>query len=125
MLGDPRGRIFAADHEAADILEEEQGDAPLLRQFDEMRALDRAFAEQHAIVREDRDRDAPDMREAADKRRAIRSEEHPSELQSLMRISYAVFCLKKKNYNQIERSTLLSTTIHNYYYQLNTTLTHH
>src|SRR3546814_8956010 len=30
-----------------------------------------------------------------------RSEEHTSELQSLMRISYAVFCLKKKNqYNQ-------------------------
>src|SRR3546814_3820028 len=30
-------------------------------------------------------------------RRWIRSEEHTSELQSLMRISYAVFCLKKKN----------------------------
>src|SRR3546814_9632869 len=29
--------------------------------------------------------------------RAMRSEEHTSELQSLMRISYAVFCLKKKN----------------------------
>src|SRR3546814_8760685 len=29
---------------------------------------------------------------------ARRSEEHTSELQSLMRISYAVFCLKKKNY---------------------------
>src|SRR3546814_4707014 len=29
-------------------------------------------------------------------RAAIRSEEHTSELQSLMRISYAVFCLKKK-----------------------------
>src|SRR3546814_1347031 len=29
--------------------------------------------------------------------RAFRSEEHTSELQSLMRISYAVFCLKKKN----------------------------
>src|SRR3546814_5807977 len=28
----------------------------------------------------------------------VRSEEHTSELQSLMRISYAVFCLKKKNY---------------------------
>src|SRR3546814_4489331 len=28
-----------------------------------------------------------------------RSEEHTSELQSLMRISYAVFCLKKKNHN--------------------------
>src|SRR3546814_7872241 len=31
-----------------------------------------------------------------DPRRLIRSEEHTSELQSLMRISYAVFCLKKK-----------------------------
>src|SRR3546814_6998192 len=29
----------------------------------------------------------------------VRSEEHTSELQSLMRISYAVFCLKKKNTN--------------------------
>src|SRR3546814_14762645 len=30
----------------------------------------------------------------------LRSEEHTSELQSLMRISYAVFCLKKKNIKQ-------------------------
>src|SRR3546814_12217679 len=33
-------------------------------------------------------------------RAAIRSEEHTSELQSLMRISYAVFCLKKKKKEQ-------------------------
>src|SRR3546814_8682266 len=33
---------------------------------------------------------------AAETRRVDRSEEHTSELQSLMRISYAVFCLKKK-----------------------------
>src|SRR3546814_6462188 len=33
---------------------------------------------------------------ATGERRAPRSEEHTSELQSLMRISYAVFCLKKK-----------------------------
>src|SRR3546814_4288151 len=32
-----------------------------------------------------------------DRRAEPRSEEHTSELQSLMRISYAVFCLKKKN----------------------------
>src|SRR3546814_6631654 len=32
-------------------------------------------------------------------RQITRSEEHTSELQSLMRISYAVFCLKKKNTN--------------------------
>src|SRR3546814_1376698 len=30
----------------------------------------------------------------------VRSEEHTSELQSLMRISYAVFCLEKKNTNK-------------------------
>src|SRR3546814_2105956 len=33
----------------------------------------------------------------SDKSLTARSEEHTSELQSLMRISYAVFCLKKKN----------------------------
>src|SRR3546814_8055375 len=32
-------------------------------------------------------------------RMVVRSEEHTSELQSLMRISYAVFCLKKKKQN--------------------------
>src|SRR3546814_3987153 len=37
--------------------------------------------------------------------RSARSEEHTSELQSLMRISYAVFCLKEK--------TLNYTTLHN------------
>src|SRR3546814_7789461 len=36
---------------------------------------------------------------AARSRRSRRSEEHTSELQSLMRISYAVFCLKKKKKN--------------------------
>src|SRR3546814_10564614 len=39
-----------------------------------------------------------------------RSEEHTSELQSLMRISYAVFCLKKKNK---KKSTLYTTITHN------------
>src|SRR3546814_7423955 len=35
----------------------------------------------------------------------LRSEEHTSELQSLMRISYAVFCLKKKNNNIKHKNT--------------------
>src|SRR3546814_5276265 len=35
----------------------------------------------------------------------FRSEEHTSELQSLMRISYAVFCLKKKKKNKLKRIT--------------------
>src|SRR3546814_9142140 len=34
--------------------------------------------------------------------RGVRSEEHTSELQSLMRISYAVFCLKKKKQTQTD-----------------------
>src|SRR3546814_8053509 len=34
---------------------------------------------------------------------AWRSEEHTSELQSLMRISYAVFCLKKKTNNPVNK----------------------
>src|SRR3546814_6804013 len=63
-----------------------------------------------AIIREVRELDAvlgPDVNQQVDKslakkreetagRVAGRSEEHPSELQSLMRSSYAVFCLKKK-----------------------------
>src|SRR3546814_10285148 len=40
---------------------------------------------------------------AEDVRRALRSEEHTSELQSLMRISYAVFCLKKKTRTHTKR----------------------
>src|SRR3546814_2811021 len=41
--------------------------------------------------------------------RYTRSEEHTSELQSLMRISYAVFCLKKKNITT-DKSTTYNTT---------------
>src|SRR3546814_2209704 len=47
-----------------------------------------------------------------------RSEEHTSELQSLMRISYAVFCLKKKNTQQktteklLQRILILQTSAH-------------
>src|SRR3546814_4809843 len=46
-----------------------------------------------------------------------RSEEHTSELQSLMRISYAVFCLKKKNNKYTQRKYNESST--NYAYQSN------
>src|SRR3546814_1224451 len=42
-----------------------------------------------------------------------RSEEHTSELQSLMRISYAVFCLKKKK-NNTQRHQQLQQTNHMY-----------
>src|SRR3546814_1783810 len=40
-----------------------------------------------------------------------RSEEHTSELQSLMRISYAVFCLKKKKSHACVQSVMSKTSI--------------
>jgi hypothetical protein len=56
---------------AADILQEQQRNAALAGELDEMSALLRAFGEQHAVIGEDRDRHAPDMRKAADERAAI------------------------------------------------------
>src|SRR3546814_6882965 len=43
------------------------------------------------------------------KRKGQRSEEHTSELQSLMRISYAVFCLKTKNAHNIRYAQRIGT----------------
>src|SRR3546814_5803443 len=51
-------------------------------------------------------RDAPgEILPARLELRSVRSEEHTSELQSLMRISYAVFCLKKKKKNHQHNHT--------------------
>src|SRR3546814_3601836 len=55
-------------------------------------ALGRPFAEEPVAARGDTEQHVLVAREF----RLERSEEHTSELQSLMRISYAVFCLKKK-----------------------------
>src|SRR3546814_10446648 len=49
------------------------------------------------------------IEEKADQLTLMRSEEHTSELQSLMRISYAVFCLKKK-----KNTTPTHLTVSNY-----------
>src|SRR3546814_985293 len=53
---------------------------------------------------------------------SVRSEEHTSELQSLMRISYAVFCLKKKktNHNINKYSISITDTLVIYTYLNNT-----
>src|SRR3546814_9393514 len=59
---------------------------------------------------------SPQIRvEASGPRRVVlgRSEEHTSELQSLMRISYAVFCLKKKKHitNDTNNTTNITTDV--------------
>src|SRR3546814_9534606 len=61
----------------------------------------------------------PKERVHTERERAVvdrRSEEHTSELQSLMRISYAVFCLKKKNTNNITITTTMNDTMNNKQY---------
>src|SRR3546814_1925222 len=50
-------------------------------------------------------RGRPSPRRCRHSRRCRRSEEHTSELQSLMRISYAVFCLKKKRTKILQTHT--------------------
>src|SRR3546814_7359444 len=67
----------------------------------------------HAVVRAltDGDRHQPfiasdaviGMNDQIARSQRLRSEEHTSELQSLMRISYAVFCLKQKTKHTIQR----------------------
>src|SRR3546814_6976101 len=70
--------------------------------------IDRAKAEQRLSDAKDDLLDAKDATEKAVAERQIkvaeRSEEHTSELQSLMRISYAVFCLKKKKTKQKQQT---------------------
>src|SRR3546814_1229393 len=74
-----------------------------------------AAQRQRPVVRQQHDRalgelagECPVLRRIEHDRAAERSEEHTSELQSLMRISYAVFCLKK----QKNKSHTMDTNIH-------------
>src|SRR3546814_3433479 len=61
--------------------------------------------EVHGLLQRAPARGVRRLRGAADSgRRHRRSEEHTSELQSLMRISYAVFCLKKKKTRSTNRT---------------------
>src|SRR3546814_9920647 len=52
-----------------------------------------------------------DMRQHFGREAELRSEEHTSELQSLMRISYAVFCLKKKTKKMTRHITIYYFTV--------------
>src|SRR3546814_2691200 len=92
-LADGRVESFEQPHYAAWIIEREAGGF--------VAGIGRD------IVRIDLDADVREAIVSVDPRNAgnrlnDRSEEHTSELQSLMRISYAVFCLKKKKKNNTE-----------------------
>src|SRR3546814_3846154 len=56
---------------------------------------------------------------------SARSEEHTSELQSLMRISYAVFCLKKKKQINYKNPVNTTTITKNQHYRIDSTTNHY
>src|SRR3546814_1651656 len=58
-----------------------------------------------------RQRQRPRRVQGSDRPDRRRSEEHTSELQSLMRISYAVFCLKKKRHPTQKKKHKMRTTM--------------
>src|SRR3546814_6738746 len=70
--------------------------APLERIPDELSALPHELSDDRQSLVYTFDTQTEETGIADLLRRLARSEEHTSELQSLMRISYAVFCLKKK-----------------------------
>src|SRR3546814_6084247 len=82
-LGRSCRSVFRGDRGRKPAASEPEGDAD---QQDKYRHLD----------------ERTDDRGEGDRGRKARSEEHTSELQSLMRISYAVFCLKKKTQQKIK-----------------------
>ena len=71
VLGDAAALVLPADHEAGDVLQEDQRDAAQVAQLDEVRGLERRLREQHAVVRDDADQESLQPREAGDERRRV------------------------------------------------------
>src|SRR3546814_1869373 len=102
----PYTTLFRSSHPAA--FPEPRGTAPILRGSGGSPDLQRDGQADPGL----RPPAAALQRRTAD----CRSEEHTSELQSLMRISYAVFCLKKKNKQKpIRNHTTQQYHTHNQY----------
>src|SRR3546814_1865679 len=105
-----RGGGRAAAAERRDLREIGVGQRGVVAQYGgaEQRVLELADIARPVIVHQQPDRVVGDPDRAQPR---LRSEEHTSELQSLMRISYAVFCLKKKTKNttsKINTDTLIN-----------------
>src|SRR3546814_2605058 len=94
-----RSELDPAQHPLPEIEQREADDQPGDRSRDADRQADRHEDAHHRVAR---------CAHRAQYRHVarLRSEEHTSELQSLMRISYAVFCWKKKNmlHNHTQRT---------------------
>src|SRR3546814_10877549 len=109
-ISDWSSDVCSSDLAAADTANPLNGDAHILAVVGAQTIFDGClYAQEYAIGRRG-------PRVAARTGLASRSEEHTSELQSLMRISYAVFCLKKKKTKNIQHATTYSIYIQHTYY---------
>src|SRR3546814_1286926 len=105
----PYTTLFRSDHEGLDLNEDWSGAFQRGKYHGSRYRLVATCQEQHAWVRylvqttitHGKDADFVSSAKSVFDRSEHRSEEHTSELQSLMRISYAVFCLKNKKINHI------------------------
>src|SRR3546814_6526191 len=95
LIGDQQGRLQSQRHRDHDALALAAGELMRIGVVERLRLrqVHVAHCLQHARAPLAETEVAMDLQHLAD----LRSEEHTSELQSLMRISYAVFCLTKKN----------------------------
>ena len=71
VLGDAATLVLAADHEAGDVVHEQQRDAVAIAELHELRGLVGRLAEQHAVVTEDPDLVAEDEGAAGDQGRSV------------------------------------------------------
>ena len=71
VFGDAAVFVLPADHVAGDVLKEDHRHAALIAKLHEVRALERAVVEQHAVVAKDADLETPEVRETADERAAV------------------------------------------------------
>src|SRR5687767_14274535 len=71
ILGDAAALVLLADHEAGDVLQEQERDAPEAAQLDKVGRLQRRLAEEDTVVGDDADEESVDAREARDQRRRV------------------------------------------------------
>src|SRR3546814_10201103 len=100
----PYTTLFRSLPEPVVEAEDEQDDVtlPLMLALERLSPLERAAFLLHDVFGQSFD----EIAAVIGRDPAARSEEHTSELQSLMRISYAVFCLKKKITTQYQTNNM-------------------
>ena len=72
VFGDAAPLVFPADYVTVDVLEEQERDALAIAELDELRSLERAIGEEHAVVAQDSHLISVDVSPAANQSRTIK-----------------------------------------------------